>query len=532
MNGPEHWKRFNKYLCSVEGLGLQLDISRMSFDEDFLSELNGPMKAALQAMDALEKGAVANRNEDRMVGHYWLRAPQLAPDPGIAKAIADSQKNVTAFADAIHDGTIKPPNGDGFFLILVIGIGGSSLGGQFLADSLTTSDDPVIIRFIDNTDPDGMDRVLGELQENLANTLAVVVTKSGTTVETRNAMLEVESAYRQAGLEFPRHAVAVTCRDSLLHKKAMEEKWLRVFPMWDWVGGRTSVFSAAGLLPAAVLGFDTDSLLSGARDCDQATRNPTWRENPAALLAAMWWYAIERLGVRNMVILPYRDRLSLLGRYLQQLVMESLGKKNDRDGAVVHQGLTVFGNKGSTDQHAYVQQLVDGANDFFVTFVNVRRTRDGKSLRVAKDATSGDYLHGCWQGTRDAIADAGRESITITLDDLTPRAVGSLIALFERTVGLCAELMNVNAYDQPGVEAGKRATERIVELQREMLKYLRSRADSAFTAEELARSIGVSHEVEAVFHGLVHLAANADHGIQRVSGSDANPGTAKFGVVS
>ena len=88
MNGPEHWERFNKHLCTVESLGLQLDVSRMSFDEDFLSELNGPMKTALQAMDALENGAVANRNEDRMVGHYWLRAPQLAPDPSIADVMA------------------------------------------------------------------------------------------------------------------------------------------------------------------------------------------------------------------------------------------------------------------------------------------------------------------------------------------------------------------------------------------------------------------------------------------------------------
>ena len=532
MNGPKRWERFNKYLCSIEALGLQLDISRMSFDEDYLSKLDGPMNKALRAMDALEKGAVANSSEERMVGHYWLRAPRLAPHPAIAKAITDSQKDLAAFADGIHDGTIKPPNGDGFYLILVIGIGGSSLGGQFLADALSNSSDPLIIRFIDNTDPDGMDRVFDELQETLANTLAVVVTKSGSTVETRNAWIETEAAYRREGLDFARHAVAVTCPDSWLHNNAIQETWLRVFPLWDWVGGRTSVFSVAGLLPAAVLGFDTDAFLSGARDCDEATRDPNCRENPAALLAAMWWYAIERLGVRNMVILPYRDRLSLLGRYLQQLVMESLGKKSDRGGAIVHRGLTVFGNKGSTDQHAYVQQLVDGVNDAFVTFLNVRRARGGKSLRVREDLTSGDYLHGCWQGTREALADAGRESITITLDDLTPRSVGSLIALFERSVGLCAELMNVNAYDQPGVEAGKRAADRFVDLQRKILKYLRSRPDSAFSAEELAQAIGVSDEVEAVFHRLAHLAANADHGIERRSGSGANPKTAQFGVVS
>ena len=117
-------------------------------------------------------------------------------------------------------------------------------------------------------------------------------------------------------------------------------------------------------------------------------------------------------------------------------------------------------------------------------------------------------------------------------EGLTPRSVGSLIALFERSVGLCAELMNVNAYDQPGVEAGKQAAGRFVDLQREILKYLRGRPDSAFSAEELAQAIGVAGEVEAVFHRLAHLAANADHRIERRSGSGATPKTAQFGVVS
>ncbi len=139
-----------------------------------------------------------------------------------------------------------------------------------------------------------------------------------------------------------------------------------------------------------------------------------------------------------MVILPYKDRLALFSRYLQQLVMESLGKERDLDGAVVHQGIAVYGNKGSTDQHAYVQQLRDGVPNFFATFIEVLRDRDGQSLEVDPGVTAGDYLHGFLLGTRRALYENGRASMTITVDAVTPRTVGMLIALYERAVGLYA----------------------------------------------------------------------------------------------
>src|SRR5438477_12777714 len=145
--------------------------------------------------------------------------------------------------------------------------------------------------------------------------------------------------------------------------------------MWDWVGGRTSETSAVGLLPAALQGLDIDGILAGATACDEITRQPDMMRNPAALLALMWYYAGEGRGTRAMVVLPYKDRLELFSRYLQQLVMESLGKWTDRDGNEVGQGIAVYGNKGSTDQHAYVQQLRDGLNNFFVTFIEVLRDR-------------------------------------------------------------------------------------------------------------------------------------------------------------
>ena len=174
-----------------------------------------------------------------------------------------------------------------------------------------------------------------------------------------------------------------------------------------------------------------------------------------------------------MVILPYKDRFELFSRYLQQLVMESLGKALDVNDNVVNQGIAVYGNKGSTDQHAYVQQLRDGINNFFVTFIEVAHDRVGSPFFVQPDVTAGDYLQGFMLGTRQALYESGRESITLTVQDVSAFTVGVLIALFERAVGYYASLININAYHQPGVEAGKKVAGAVIGLQVKILAYLR-----------------------------------------------------------
>jgi glucose-6-phosphate isomerase len=290
--------------------------------------------------------------------------------------------------------------------------------------------------------------------------------------------------------------------------------------MWDWVGGRTSELSAVGLLPAALQGVDIDALLAGARDTDQITRLYDTMHNPAALLALMWYHAGGGKGVKDMVVLPYKDRLLLFSRYLQQLVMESIGKEKDLAGKVVHQGLAVYGNKGSTDQHAYVQQLREGINNFFVTFIEVLRDRaalpagggpDSAALVVEPGVTSGDYLHGFFQGTRAALTENGRENLTLSVEEISPRTIGVLIALFERAVGLYAQLVHINAYHQPGVEAGKKAAGAVIALQAKVLAHLHGGGKG--TAEQIAAAIGAADQVETVYLTLVHLAANPEHGV-------------------
>jgi glucose-6-phosphate isomerase len=521
MTPRELWERYRSLLFDDPGLGVRLDVSRMGLDERALAEREPAMQRAFSAMDALERGAIANPDEGRRVGHYWLRAPGKAPTAEITAAIRDTQARVLDFAARVHAGAVKPPRAGRFRDLLVVGIGGSALGPQLVADALGGAGDRLAPHFLDNTDPDGFDRVLGALAGALGETLTVVISKSGGTPETRNGMLETAAAYAARGLDFGPHAVAVTQEGSALDRLAVEKGFRERFPMWDWVGGRTSETSAVGLLPAALQGIDVRALLEGAAAMDEATRRHETRANPAALLALAWHVAGEGRGTKAMVVLPYKDRLLLFSRYLQQLVMESLGKEKDLEGRVVHQGLTVYGNKGSTDQHAFVQQLRDGKADFFVTFVRVLKDREGSSPEVEPGATSGDVLHGLLLGTRRALFESGRPSLTLTIPDVSPRSLGMLIALYERAVGLYASLVGINAYHQPGVEAGKKAAASVLDLQRKVVAALRERGAAGATCEELAAAAGAPDEVETVFHVLEHLAANPSRSVGRRPGRTA-----------
>ena len=729
MNKQELWQRYQDYLCVHPSVGLVLDISHMKFPHQYLEEMTSPMQNAFAKMNALENGCIANPHENRMVGHYWLRHPALAPSRRIQTAIEKNISEIKNFAGKIHAGILHSPTGKSFQKILLVGIGGSALGPQFIHQALGVSENRMAFYCLDNTDPDGMDLLFGEIGPDLSETLVLVISKSGRTIETRNGMLEVEAAYRRVGLQFAGHAVAITGSGSALEEKALTEGWLDVFPIWDWVGGRTSLFSSVGLLPACLEGIEIDGLLTGAANMDQITRQADVRQNPSALLALMWYYAGEGKGNKNMVILPYKDRLAFLSRYLQQLIMESLGKEKNLSGEVVHQGITVYGNKGSTDQHAFVQQLREGAPDFFVTFVQVLQERiplpssdgekriplpsndeensislpskDGKSiplpwregsgegekggsplksqdqerippsssdgekrippsssdgekriplsssdsekripssscdgekrtppsssyeekrippsssdgekriplpwregsgegekggsplksqdqeriplpscdgekripssssdgekrippssndgekriplpwregpgvrcrgegekacfplksLEVESSVTTGDFLQGFLLGTEEALYDNDRESMTITLDAVNASTIGALLALFERAVGFYASLVQINAYHQPGVEAGKKAASTVLDLQSKILQYLKSHSGRYFTLEEITAAIDHPDDCRTSFKILEYLTRN-ERGISKIPGTTYFEGT-------
>lgn len=511
------WARFLNDFREYPSLGMSLDTSRVDWPERFLETMKPKIAAAFDSMAQLEQGAIANPDENRMVGHYWLRAPELAPDADIKIAIESTLDRIKSFANSIHSGEICGEKGQ-FKNVIVIGIGGSALGPLFVSTALgSPASDKLNFHIFDNTDPDGIDRVLEHLDDQLGQTLCVVVSKSGGTKETRNGMLEAKMAYEKAGLRFQKHAVAVTQHGSQLDKVASDGQWIERFPMWDWVGGRTSELSAVGLLPAALQGIDIDLLIKGAADMDQVTREQDAQNNPAMRMALAWYASGNGKGDKNLVVLPYKDRLELFSKYLQQLIMESLGKERNQAGDIVHQGLSVFGNKGSTDQHSFVQQLRDGRKDFIVTFVEVLKDRQGESAAVEGELTTGDFLQGFLLGTRQALSESGRESITLTVGDVNAYSVGSLIALFERTVGLYASLIGINAYHQPGVEAGKKAAASILQLKQQICACLTAAGRRPMTSQQIAEQIDTSADIELIYKICKRLAANTTTGLQELA---------------
>jgi len=506
MTSKKLWQRYQEWLYFNDRLGLYLDISRIPFDNELLQTLQPKFTKAFQDMESLESGAIANPDENRMVGHYWLRNSALAPSY-FKKEIETTLVHIDDFVRRVHQGIIHPPYQPVFTDVISIGIGGSALGPQFVADAISPDIPPLNIHFIDNTDPAGIDRILARLKDRLKTTLVIVISKSGGTSETRNGLLEVKHAYEELGLYFPDYAVALTMSGSKMDEQEQCDRWLAKFPIFDWVGGRTSELSPVGLLSAALIGIDIHAMLSGAKIMDEATRIPDIKNNPAALLALSWYAVGDGKGEKDMVILPYKDSLLLFSRYLQQLVMESLGKEFDLDGNTVHQGITVYGNKGSTDQHAYVQQLREGVGNFFATFIEVLEDRKGPSISIEPDATTGDFLFGCLQGTREALYENGRASLTITLERVDALNIGALIALYERAVGLYASLININAYHQPGVEAGKKAANEFLLLQQTIVKVLRQTREP-LSLEALAEIVHTPDQVETVYKIVRHMAIN------------------------
>ena len=516
---PANWQTYQDSLTRYPELGFSIDTSRMDIPAGFADSLSAEITRAFDGIKSIEAGEVMNPDEGRMVGHHWLRNAELAPSEEIKQQITDPIVELKEFARKVRRGEITTPKGGRFENLLIIGIGGSALGPQFIYEALG-ADSPLKTFFFDNTDPAGMDatltKIITQTHGGLSKTLSLIVSKSGGTPETRNGMLEAQSAYESTGFDFGPRAVAITGEGSKLFNFAAENNFLATFPMEDWVGGRTSVMSTVGLVPAALQGIDIDALLEGAKLMDERTRVASTTENAAMQLALAWHHAGNGKGEKDMVVLPYKDSLVLFSKYLQQLVMESIGKELDLDGKTVHQGIAVYGNKGSTDQHAYVQQLRDGVANFFAIFIEVRKGRDGESVEVDHGTYAADYLQGFMRGSRTALYENGRKSITLSIEEVDARTIGALIALFERAVSIYALLVNINAYHQPGVEAGKKAAGIFLGLLQQVKGAL---TPDDLTAERIANNI--SADPEDVYHCLNHLASN---GVAKVNqgGSPAN----------
>tara|TARA_Y100001968_G_scaffold333593_1_gene397466 strand:- start:6068 stop:7666 length:1599 start_codon:yes stop_codon:yes gene_type:complete len=504
-NHQENWERFCDLLWFDDQLGFWLDISRMSIKKEDFDIYETGFKNCFNAIQDLEGGSIANRDENRQVGHYWLRNPNLVQNEKIKNNIIDQIQSIKSFGNKVLQGQITNDNNESFTDILWIGIGGSGLGPLLIVEALQETNKGLNFHFLDNIDSEGISRSIRNLENKISRTLIVVVSKSGGTPEPKLCMEQIRHFIENKNLKWNSHAVAITMQSSALDKLASNENWLARFDLPEWVGGRTSITGSVGLLPITLVGANITDFLKGASIMDTLTRNTNIKNNPAALLALSWLKAGNKKGLRDMVVLPYKDRLEVFSRYLQQLVMESLGKKENRSGFIVNQGIAVYGNKGSTDQHAYVQQLRDGIDNFFVTFIEV--LKDSGDIPALNGKNPGDYLSGFLQGTRSALSQGNRQSLTITIREFNEASLGALIALFERAVSFYAELIDINAYHQPGVEAGKKAASEILKLQNDIETTLNN--NKSLSINEINNLIPGSN-LESIFWILRHLSHNKD----------------------
>ena len=469
--------------------GFSIDLSGMGIPAAEMEKLAPRFAAAAAEMKKIEAGEIKNPDENRKVTHFGDRAEYTS-----SALFAEVER----FSEAVREGKIKSGTGKKFEALVVNGIGGSALGPQLMQFAINgpywnelSSErrcGALKIYFLDNTDSAEFADLVEVMDPE--TTLQLIISKSGGTRETKNNMIAMEALYARRGLDFGANAVAVTMKGSDLDKHAREKNFLAVFEMAESIGGRTSETAIVGHVPATLCGIDFEKFLSGACAMDEWTRAEDPFANPAMILAAAWYLAGNGRGDRNMVIVPYSDRLVLLSRYLQQLVMESLGKELDLDGNVVHQGLNVFGNKGGTDAHAFIQQLNDGRDDFFATFIEV--LTDAEKIPLDGGNVIGDYLHCFLAGLNRALLKKGRRTIMIKIADLTEYELGQIIALYERAVAIYAEFIRINAFHQPGVQAYKKTATGVLALYGALREFAGKNGGFSGSAADFAQKIGAA----------------------------------------
>ena len=360
--------------------------------------------------------------------------------------------------------------------LIVLGIGGSALGNIALQAALNPSTYNLLpdakrggprLFVLDNVDPAMVGDVLDFIGPRLATTCVNVISKSGETAETASQFMIFRQALKEKlGASFASRIVAITdARKGTLHDIAKADGYATLEVPGD-VGGRFSVLSPVGLFSAAMCGIDIDQLLAGAEAMRKRTENPTWRKNPAAVLAAITHLATAKGKIMH-VMMPYSNRLYMLADWYRQLWAESLGKQHDRDGKEVFAGPTPIKALGTTDQHSQVQLYREGPNDKLTVFLEVARHPrelavpdafgEVPGLAYLRQADLGRLLNAEKTATEYALACSKRPSVTIRFDEISPHTVGEFIYLNEFTTSLAGELLNINAYDQPAVELGKKA---------------------------------------------------------------------------
>jgi glucose-6-phosphate isomerase len=482
MEGANGAERVKKYSVPMS-CGLSYNYAAKQVDDTVLAALSKFAEEAqlIEKFEALYNGEVINTGEKRLVLHQLTRG-QLGSDviaEGVNKRdfYVEQQNKIADFANKVHNGEITNEKGEKFTTAVQIGIGGSDLGprAMYLAlENWAKSNGKFFMdaKFISNVDPDDATAVLNSV--DVSRSIFILVSKSGTTLETLTNEAFVKDALKKAGLDASKHMIAVTSETSPLAKSS---DYLAAFFMDDYIGGRYSSTSAVG---GAVLSlaFGPDvfaRFLDGAAAEDKNATNKELTKNPAMLDALIGVYERNVLGYESTAVLPYSQALSRFPAHLQQLDMESNGKSVNRFGDKVNYvtGPVIFGEPGTNGQHSFYQLLHQGTNIIPLQFIGFKNNQTGNDVDI-QGSTSQQKLcanvaaqimaFAC--GKKDENAnknfEGGRPSSIIVGDKLTPEVLGALLAHFENKVMFQGFAWNLNSFDQEGVQLGKTLAKKVL----------------------------------------------------------------------
>ena len=482
MSGAEGAERVKKYSVPMAE-GFSYNFAAKQVDDEVLNALKALAEEAQLAekFEELYNGAVMNTGENRLVLHQLTRGQlgNAVEADGVDKRefYVKQQARIAEFANKVHNGEITNAAGEKFTTVVQIGIGGSDLGprAMYLAlENWAKKNNTLKMKaqFISNVDPDDAAAVLNAV--DVAHALFVLVSKSGTTLETLTNESFVKEALKKAGLDASKHMIAVTSETSPLAKS---DDYLAAFFMDDYIGGRFSSTSAVG---GAVLSlaFGPDvfaQFLEGAAAQDKLSANKNVMENPEMLDALIGVYERNVLGYPGTAVLPYSQALSRFPAHLQQLDMESNGKSVNRFGEPVDYptGPVIFGEPGTNGQHSFYQLLHQGTDIVPLQFVGFRNSQIGTDIEI-QGSTSQQKLcanvaaqivaFACGKSddNRNKNFEGGRPSSIIIGDSLTPKSLGALLAHFENKIMFQGFLWNVNSFDQEGVQLGKVLAKRVL----------------------------------------------------------------------
>lgn len=453
---------------SFRAAGIEADLSRNWIDEATFAALLDLARARdlEKARAALLAGEAVNTSEHRPAWHSALRS--RPDDPSVARTLDEERLRFLGFADALRNDRLRGSTGAAIRTVVCIGIGGSDLGPRLVTEALGPGSGPVQVRFVSNIDPAELDAALEGLRPE--ETIVAAVSKSFTTMETLENLRAARDWLQHAGrpLDVAHHVIGVTSQPERAEQEGIHAK--RIFAFHEWVGGRYSLWSACGLPIAIAHGPQAFlDLLGGAAEMDAHFATAPLEANLPVVLGLLGLWYVNFWGIKSRAVFPYAQRLRNLAGYLQQLEMESLGKRVDLNGHALafDSSPVVWGEVGTTAQHSVFQFLHQGTHwnpaDFLVVseFADApdRRHRLLHAAALAQvDALAwGDSVLGKERSTAAyAIAPGGRPTNLISLPALDAHTIGALLALYEHRCFVQSAIWNINAFDQWGVEVGKK----------------------------------------------------------------------------